>query len=119
MSLQDYMQALEQRFALRRDLKRRLQGLSDAHSMLTVAAGKLVLPEATLQVTADPLGQIEPLVTEAGSLSQRIRACDAEIAATEKALAEAQNRAKRVRGMALVAVMVVIVVVVLMARASH
>jgi hypothetical protein len=114
MDAQAYLDAVEQRRALRRAMKSRLTDLREAAAKLGSAAGNGAAAAPTVEITADPIAQIESQVAQATSLAQQIQAHDAKVRTAQRDLETAQEEAKRfVRTAVIIAVVIVLVVVLI------
>jgi hypothetical protein len=98
VNIQAYSAAMEQRLALRRDLKERLQQIRETAAQLGAAAGDLSDARPSSSATglpADPLARIEPLCAVAAALAGHLRSNQSDIAALEQAIAAARRGARR------------------------
>jgi hypothetical protein len=95
MDAQAYTDAIEQRHAVRRAMKRRMTELRAAAATLSHAAGNVAVGVPTLEITADPVAQIEQLVAEASGLAQEIQVHDGRVQSLELALGAAREEARR------------------------
>jgi len=106
MDSEAYVDAVEQRGALRQQIARRLAALGGAYGALKGAAGAASAGQPNLVIGPDPLEQVEPLVAEAASLTARLKQNAMQVAALEKDLADAEAAAeaalKRNLGIAIV-----------------
>jgi hypothetical protein len=116
MNVQPYTEASGQRLQLRRELRQRLQQISEATAALGAAApGVEAAPVEPLPREA--LAHVEPLCSVARSLTKMLRRNQSDIAAVEQALRVARARAQRVRwlaaGLGVLAVLTAVAVLLL------
>jgi len=114
MDAQAYLDAVEQRRALRRAMKSRLTDLREAAAKLSSAAGNGAAAPPTLEIAADPIAQIDSQVAQAANLAQQIQAHDAKVRTAQRDLETAQQEAKRfIRNAVIIGVVILLVLVLI------